>query len=133
MSATLKYFLLDHFSVPCQLFSHHIPCHLPNGSYQQKKCNGLPVGIVIVTLTTTFKTLLGIYLMKQNFKLIYTCGNTFRRGVTEPAISDHIRFDSSLPSSLKCLIVCVGRGGGGGEGRVGKGSSIIHIINIITN
>ena len=32
--------------------------------------------------------------MKQNFKLIYTCGNTFRRGVTEPAISDHIGFDS---------------------------------------
>ena len=32
--------------------------------------------------------------MKQNFKLIYTCGNTFRRGVTEPAISDHNRFNS---------------------------------------
>ena len=40
--------------------------------------------------------------MKQNFKFIHTCGNTFRRGVTEPAISDHIRFDSSR--AQKCNI-----------------------------
>ena len=37
--------------------------------------------------------------MKQNFKLIYTFGNTFRGGVTKPAISDYIRFDLMVGES----------------------------------